>query len=200
MMTNLTQATLLVTAIAMLATAPIEASNAQSQPKISINTNYYQIKGGTAAQLRNEMNRVRPFDRFSNGRYDALTRWYITGNYKYIPGDSRCQIYQPQVFLMVKTTLPKWNPTSKANPKLVRKWRKYIKVLRLHENGHKQNGIEAARELQKSLSQIPSYSSCQSLATAVKELSQKITTKYNQKDLEYDRQTKHGATQGAIFP
>jgi predicted secreted Zn-dependent protease len=176
-------------------------TRAQNSPAVTVNYVYYQIGGSTAAQLRAQMDTLGPFDaQFGNRRYDALTRWYGSWRYSYIVQNNRCTIERVLVNTNVTITLPQWNPPSQASRQLQRKWNRYIQALQTHENGHKQHGIEAGKEIFKLLNNLPSYRSCQDLQTAANNKSNQIIAKYNQRDIDYDRRTQHGRTQGATFP
>lgn len=73
-------------------------------------------------------------------------------------------------------------------------------ALQLHEDGHKDHGVAAAQEVLSTITNLPAYPSCPELETAANTAGKSVIERYNQKDIEYDRVTQHGATQGAIFP
>jgi predicted secreted Zn-dependent protease len=81
----------------------------------------------------------------------------------------------------------------------VDEWNQYLIALRLHEVGHQQHGIDAATEVLQRLDSFPSYASCKSLETAAQTAAQAIIQQFNQRDVAYDRTTKYGYTQGAVF-
>jgi predicted secreted Zn-dependent protease len=174
---------------------------AQNSPNVNVNNIYYQVGGSTAAQLRAQMDQIGPFNpKFGNRRYDALTRWIVGWRYSYRVENNRCAIDKAEVDTNITITLPQWNPPSQASGQLRKKWNRYTQALRIHEAGHKQHGIAASKEILRQLNNIPSYRSCQELQTAANNRSNRVIARYNQQDINYDRTTQHGKTQGAIFP
>ncbi|MBW4619895.1 MAG: DUF922 domain-containing Zn-dependent protease [Cyanosarcina radialis HA8281-LM2] len=174
---------------------------AQNSPNVTVNNVYYQIGGSTATQLRAQMDQIGPSNpKFGNRRYDALTRWIVGWRYSYRVENNRCAIDKTEVNTNITITLPQWNPPSQASRQLRQKWNRYTQALRIHEAGHKQHGIAASREIIGLLNNMPSYRSCQELQTAANNRSNRVIAKYNQRDIDYDRTTRHGKTQGATFP
>ena len=176
--------------------APIQA---QSQPVVAVNTVYYPITGATASQLRQQMNQLGPASQTSGQRFDARTDWYVRWNYQYLSQGNRCQLTAIRARADVSLTLPQWKQPANAAKGLVNRWNQYIKALRLHEKGHKDNGIATSREVLQLLNQFPAKSSCSELGTAANKAAQNIISQYSQRDLDYDRKTRHGITQGAVF-
>lgn len=171
-----------------------------SNPEIATIALYYPITGSTAPELRSQMNRLGPIDPATGSRFDAYTRWSVRWYYHYQNQDSRCQFTSAEVKTTVTITLPQWNPPPQASTHLRDRWQAYINALALHENGHQQHGVKASAEILQALWQTPPTASCQDLQRAANQAAEKIIQKYNQEDISYDRRTKHGATQGAIFP
>lgn len=169
-------------------------------PNISEQTIYYQIKGKTIQELRQQMNQLGPHDEKENRRYDAYTRWRFEYNYRYTTVQNQCKITMANVNITIKFTMPQWRNQEQSSPEIVNHWHQYIRNLQLHENGHKQHGIDAGREMWQILQQMPAYSSCPALKRAIEEKASEITQKYGQKDKDYDKITGHGRTQSATFP
>jgi len=176
--------------------APIQA---QSQPVVAVNTVYYAITGATASQLRQQMNQLGPASQTSGQRFDARTDWYVRWNYQYLSQGNRCQLTAIRVRADASVILPRWKQPANAAKGLVDRWNHYIKALRLHEDGHTNNGIAASRAVLQVLKQFPAKSSCSELGVAANEAAQGIIRQYSQRDLDYDRKTRHGITQGAVF-
>ena len=176
-----------------------DSVHAQSQPITSVNTTYYSITGATGKQLREQMNQLGPIDKTEGRRYDARTDWYVRWNYRYANKGGQCKITTSTVNTDVTITLPQWNPPASASRALVKRWQRYLKALRTHEDGHKDQGLAASREILALLKRFPAQRSCPELETAANAAAQRIIKKYNQRDIDYDRKTRHGATQGAVF-
>jgi predicted secreted Zn-dependent protease len=172
----------------------------QANPSITVDTNYYSITGSTAQQLRDQLNQLRPSDEKTGKRFDAYTRWSVRWDYRYSNNSDSCQISEADVKTKIVITLPQWQIPANPSKPLVNKWNRYMAALRSHEDGHKNHGIAASQEILSLLQQFPKQASCSQLSRAANQAAQLVIKKYNQRDLEYDRVTKHGATQGAKFP
>jgi predicted secreted Zn-dependent protease len=102
----------------------------------------------------------------------AYTTWHVRWT-----GDCR-------VSLEVSYTFPRWTNRDGASASLRQRWDRMITNLMLHERGHEQNGRNAAREIDGSR--------CAGDPMA-------IIRKWANQDKVYDKQTKHGVTQGAVL-
>nr|WP_242028293.1 DUF922 domain-containing Zn-dependent protease [Pseudanabaena sp. FACHB-2040] len=169
-------------------------------PTINVNHRYYPITGTSATQLRTQMLQQGPFEPAEGRRYDARTEWFVHWSYRYNRASSQCSVSSPATKIDVTITYPQWVPPAGAPRSLVAEWQRYITALQNHEDGHKNNGISAGREILSALNQLPAYSSCQALDSAANVASQSIIRRYNQRDLDYDHTTNHGSSQGAVFP
>ena len=172
---------------------------AQNTPNVSIKTNYYDIQGSTAKQLRSQLNQLGVVDPKTGKRFDGYTSWRVWWNYRYRPIGNQCQIAQVTVNVQVVYTMPRWNPSATASMDLRNRWNRYITALRLHEDGHKNHGVKAGQDILKTLNNLTT-DSCQRIGDIANRKGDAIIKQYNLKDIDYDRLTQHGLTQGAVFP
>ncbi|MEA3195004.1 MAG: hypothetical protein QOD26_3337 [Betaproteobacteria bacterium] len=128
------------------------------------------------------------------------TAWWKVG-YKYTPKpqrDGSCAADTVTTELSLKIRMPRWTPQSGASAAVVTKWQVYLSALEVHEQGHLQQG----RDLESSfLGAVRGMraADCGTLQSAVRARYDALFEQAKQRDLEYDKQTKHGATQGASF-
>jgi predicted secreted Zn-dependent protease len=177
----------------------VQAANSTLQPSVTVDYRYYSVSGSTPQALRSQLNRVSPV--FQDGqRFDGKTYWYVRWFYYYANTGNSCRITQVKSSVEVELTLPQWQQPTNAPRSLVNQWQRYMTALQLHEDGHKDHGVAAAQEVLSVINNLPAYPSCPELETAANAAGKGVLQRYNQKDIEYDRVTQHGATQGAIFP
>lgn len=170
-------------------------------PRVQIHYTPYSITGTTPAALRKQLSQRGPLDLAQNRRYDARTDWSVQWSFRYHQTGDRCRIQTASSSVDITMTLPQWQlPNNNAPQSLVDEWNQYLVALRLHEVGHQQHGIDAATEVLQRLNSFSSYASCSSLETAAQAAAQAIIQQFNQRDIAYDRTTRHGYTQGAVFP
>ena len=106
---------------------------------------------------------------------------------------------QVEVELETIITLPEWSPPESADPELVAAWDRFLEALTLHEEGHKTNGEEAAREARRELRRVTAPA-CSLIERGVNDRGHEIIDKYQRRNAEYDEETARGMSQGAVWP
>lgn len=153
---------------------------------------YYAITGSTASELRASMDKLRPKDPYDGNRpVDAYTDWYISWTWPG-HGTDNCDLSAAAVRFSINVTMPRWKAPANASPGLIVKWENYIRSLTVHEKGHVDNIV---RNYPGVLAAIQN-ATCSTAETAA----QKALEPLRAFDSSYDRDTNHGATQGAVFP
>jgi predicted secreted Zn-dependent protease len=113
--------------------------------------------------------------------------------------DGRCRVATSKVHAKIDFTYPRWVAPATATDELKGKWTTYMRNLRVHEAGHARIGRAVATRVQTSLNRA-SAADCRALDRALPGLVNPHYRWGNAADASYDRRTKHGATQGAVFP
>lgn len=172
--------------------------SANAEPAVTVETGYYSIIGTSARELRQQMHRFGPKD--SGGAYDAYTRWHVRWRYDYRQDGRQCAIARVTSSADVTFTLPNWKNSSEGPGELQQKWRDYLSALQQHEEGHKTFALRAAAEIEDAIAAMPAATSCADLAQKANAIGERIVNHYRQEERAYDAHTRHGATQGAVFP
>ncbi len=167
---------------------------------VSVQYDYYSIFGGSAEELRLQMSQRGPQDLVTGNRFDGYTRWNLNWNFETQALGGLCQIQGVTVDAKATVTMPKWDIPADVSSELEKKWIDYDKALREHELGHVKHAGQAKQEILQSFGLLPPAPSCSQTQSIADSLGGQIIQKYAQKDVEYDRITGHGATQGAVFP
>jgi len=158
----------------------------------------YTVTGSSAAEIRDNLNRARPSDK--SRRHDAMTHWYVRWSYPFDRGTDRCATGPIKVSVTVRTQMPEWAAPPDAPADLSQSWNQYLKSLRHHEDGHKNHGLLAARDVLEKLKRLDAKDTCDAMNIAANAAGNRILDEYREKDRAYDQRTRHGATQGAVFP
>jgi len=164
----------------------------KNKDEIKVKYSLYEIRGTTVNELNQERNRKM-------GAHYAYTAWKVNYSFDYNQKTEGCSIQSVDTTVNILYRLPHWKNQEEASDQLREKWRKFITVLKIHEEGHANNGKISAEELKKKLLNMKQESSCDELGRDVEILAQSIAKKYKQKDLDYDTSTDHGKKQGAYF-
>lgn len=174
------------------------AGQALAEPTVTREVKTYEVRGDTPAKLRTDINAKRPPG--PNGRrFDAYTTWYVRWEFSYAPRGGRCAITQAETWAHVEITMPKL--ARKGAPAEVAKgFEAYLKRLLEHEEGHAGNGVDVARKIERAILATPPAKTCAATSAAASARAEDLLAKAQARDVEYDRETKHGATQGARYP
>jgi predicted secreted Zn-dependent protease len=161
---------------------------------------YYDVRGSTADQLRTAMRTYGPTTSADIGKhYFAVCRWYLKWRARYRTAGGQCGIDTLQLDLSATIEFPKWSTPESGTPALRDKWGQMTTALRHHEDGHKDNGVRAANDLARRLHALPAQSDCKTLEQQINANLDQVLKQYRELDQTYDRETSHGATQGATL-
>jgi predicted secreted Zn-dependent protease len=179
--------------LAVLASMPVAG-----EPLVRLHTSYYYIDGPSAAVMASQLDQSGPAG--SDGkRYAGRTRWDIQWKLKSEQQGTTCSMKHVAVAVGIAQTMPKWRGEDKGASGLKALWSKFIDALQSHENGHKDHGMKAGKEIEAVLLAVKPASNCEDLELAANAAAQAIVTKYQALDEEYDRKTDHGRNQGATL-
>jgi predicted secreted Zn-dependent protease len=172
---------------------------AVAQPKIKIKTHYYSVAGKTLQQISRNLYTQSPIV-YQGKKYHGYTKWNVNWWFYWNDYGSHCQIKSVQTSVDVQYTLPKLSNYSSLTNPVKQKWDRYYHALSKHEEGHKNFGVSAAQEIEKSIAKMGSRKTCQQLEQDANSIGKQIIQKYVIQEKNYDKTTNHGVTQGAIFP
>lgn len=168
-------------------------------PQVIEKSEYYEITGSSEKELRNQM--CKKGCTWDDGRtYDSVTSWYWTWNYATDGAAAACSAGDFSIMLEITYRFPKWVRTEEAPQPLVDKWEDYMHKLTLHEKGHRDRVLDAAEEFYGEVVRLPPSLSCAERDKHVRALSSHLMANLNTSQQKYDSETRHGATQGALFP
>jgi predicted secreted Zn-dependent protease len=186
-----------------LAANPTTASDSKSSNiTVAREEKLYQISGNTPKELRRQLDKFGPVDKETGKKFDARTDWLIEWHYYYKESSKDCQIDQKRVdvSLTLTFTYPEWKYPPDAASSTVDKWNTYTKNLILHEEGHATIADEGAQVIYETILDMPASATCNALEKATNAAAQEKIDEIKQQEKQYDKETEHGKTQGAIFP
>ena len=148
--------------ILLLFTLSVTPKSAIAAPIVKLKTDYYLISGGTASEIRNNIDRKTPI-RENGTSYDAHTDWFVKWNYWWDHSNGLCTITKVETKVNIQFILPKLKTSSTLPKALRKKWKTYMKALLRHEDGHKNIGIRAANEIESKILNMASRRTCKQL-------------------------------------
>jgi predicted secreted Zn-dependent protease len=169
-----------------------------ADPRIDVHYKFYWIYPKSKQDLGRELDRRSPII-FKGKKYRGYTQWQVTWNYRWWETTNSCKVTTAQTQLKVTFTLPKIPNNHPVDAQTRQGFNRYFQALFKHEQNHQQSGVLAAKAIESMLLGLPSFSTCAQLENVANQLGYKIIKKYRQRDLDYDRRTDHGRTEGVML-
>ena len=152
---------------------------------------YYDVTGDTPAAIRKDMNTKRFVDPSDQKPVDSLSRWRY-GWRMQRGADGQCDPSSVTVTFAAEVKLPRLTGLDTLPRPVAARWQRYYAALLRHEAGH----VAYAWSRHDALLAALKASSCETMkAVGTAELD-----KIRAHDRAYDGETRHGASQGAVFP
>jgi predicted secreted Zn-dependent protease len=171
---------------------------ALAPPSVDETVSYYEVSGSSAQELRAAMDRLGP-ESDDGERFDAMTRWHVRWRYRYESDGDHCSISAFTTSVEIRMTLPRWSFRTAGSP-LAERWDRYMEALTGHERGHGDIAVRAAQAIQQQVSALEPATSCSRLEESIQERAEQLLDQHRDEEIRYDERTRHGATQGAVFP
>lgn len=163
----------------------------------SVEYKYYAISPRSPSEIKPELMRNSPI-REGNGSYNGHTDWYIEWRNQSRQTPDGCQLISYTTKVHVVHILPALSEQVR-DKQTIDVFNKFNSILTQHEKNHGNHGLTAAREIDKAFSEIPTQQNCRDLAQMINNIGNAIVQKYTQADIEYDRITDNGLTEGAVI-
>ncbi len=168
-----------------------------AQVSESIEYKYYQISPRSVYEIKPELMHRSPI-RAGGGSFNGHTDWFIDWRYQLSQTPYGCQVHGIQTKVHVIHTLPALSDHV-SDQQTIDVFTKFSAALTQHEKNHGNNGLTAAREMDKAFNAIPPQQSCRKLAAIIDSIGNSTVQKYIQADDDYDRITGNGSTEGAVI-
>lgn len=160
-------------------------------------THAYEVSHPPGTSLLNTLNNASPI-RHQGRVFHGYTTWHVRWNYQWQgQADGSCAIASVDTRLTTAITLPQLRTADAAERS---RFDRYLAALTLHEEGHKRLGQQAAADIDRAILKLRPAPTCQQLENAVHRVGHDILERTRQSEIEYDRTTRHGCTQGACLP
>ena len=155
-------------------------------PEVQRSNAFYEIGGYTFMDVRREIYYRSP-QRISNKVAVAWCSWEISWVINTIQDDTLCRINAIDTRIEVTITMPRWVNYASAGNGMKEAWDTYYTSVLQHEETHGNNGVAAARDIQRRLSELTGRYSCKDLQEDGNHLAHRIIKEYREKDEEFDR-------------
>lgn len=168
------------------------------QLKVTEKYDYYDITGACPSDLRSQMKQGGT--KWNDGKvYSAVTSWDIKYGYEVFVENGRCSIKSVKTDVEIVYRLPRWVSCTSGS-ELTGIWDSYLERLKHHEFGHKDIAVKAATEVNEVLASLSGFDSQTELDQEASLRAEEKFRHMKQAQVEYDQETRHGETQGAVLP
>lgn len=154
--------------------------------------NYYDVSAADLADLRAAM--VQQGPRVGGRAWSAATWWRLHWTWEYDNRGTTCALRNVRVRLRTTIDFPRWTPTAQPDSALLEWWHQMSAGLAEHERGHAQIAMQAGGRIVEALDGMMG-ARCAVLGEQANFTAQRITREAQAQQAEYDRTTRHGATQ-----
>lgn len=180
--------------LAALLPAPLAAHNVAVPPIFAgipnFTLHYYDVRGRTVEEIRASVIAQQPRDPNDGERVDALAHWLIYYDWDRTGGGG-CDLANATVTFGASVLMPRLLGEDTLAPELRTRWRRYITALEAHEAGHIRYAFEHIGDVKAAIA----ASTCDTANSAADAAIAVLV----ERDLEYDRATRHGLDEGVRF-
>jgi predicted secreted Zn-dependent protease len=157
---------------------------------------YYDVAQRPGEPLLSALNTASPV-REGSRTLHAHTAWNVRWQFRWnaAPGGT-CRITSVATRLAVTMTLPRLRSTDAL---AAADFKRYYPALLRHEEGHRTLARGVAQEIDHRIETLPPMERCADLEREANRLGHDLVEDARQREIEYDRSTRHGCTQGACL-
>ena len=159
---------------------------------VDAQVHYYDVSAASLGELRRAMFVLGP--RVDNRAWTAATQTNFRWVYRFERTPTSCLLREAKLELRTKITFPRWNPTAEPDSVTLEWWQQMNTGLMEHERGHALISVKAAGEIRRALEGM-SGPTCEQVATMASNRATRLIAEQRRQQAEYDRSTRHGATQ-----
>lgn len=176
---------------ALAATTPGQAGVSEQ-----VEHRYYDVDQRPGETLLAALNAASPV-RDGGRAFHAYTAWNVRWQFRWnAAAGGTCRITSVTTRLAVTMTLPRLRSTDAL---AAADFRRYYPALLLHEEGHRSLARGVAQEIDRRIEALPPMERCADLEREANRLGHELLEDARQREVEYDRSTRQGCTQGACL-
>lgn len=160
--------------------------------RVRVSRRRHAVSGTTVRQLRRSMDREGR--RIEGETAPAWTDWDVGVGYDYRREGGRCRLTRPDVEVSVTVHLPRWSDSARAPASLRERWRRDVRAMERHEEGHVRLARRAGRRVHRALSALPG-ADCGELRARADSAAAAVLARAREAQRRYDDVTDHGRRQ-----
>ena len=158
-------------------------------PSTSMQTVYYDVSGLTLAELRRDIAKKGP-----EGFWGAAST-KIAYNVTTKPMPTGCVVDVIKTSADATVRLPRWRNRHDATVDMQQQVDVAFRSLELHERGHVQISLNAARQIERTVREVPPGPTCEAVASEATRRADAVLASSSREQQLYDSETDHGVNQ-----
>ena len=158
-------------------------------PSTSMQTAYYDVAGLTLAELRRDIAKKGP-----EGWW-GMASTKIGYNVTTKPTAGGCVVDTIKTSADATVRLPRWRNRHEATVDMQQQVDVAFRSLELHERGHVQISLNAARQIERTVREVPPGPTCQAVADEATRRAEAVLASSSREQQLYDSETDHGVNQ-----
>jgi predicted secreted Zn-dependent protease len=171
--------------VALLLLPPLSLPSAAAT--LTLSYSYYTVRGTSLQQIEQQLQTQGPRIDNSRERHPGATTLEFTTRVRYREEGSRCSIDDVQVRVHAQVVLPRWRDWRKAGRSLRLIWDTLSADIKRHEESHISIAKNHAHMLESNVRSLPRMRSCDDLAGAVNDETQRVLARHDSEQDEFDR-------------
>ncbi len=148
---------------------------------------WFPVRGLTRAHIRETMQQTAPFSESKGIKVWGQCAWRIRWKFTHRREPTGCSVDGVALTVSAWMKLPRWEDEARATPELRAQWEDFSRRLRKHEDGHRDNGVAAARDLARRLRGLPPFADCEALNREIDRVGERVVSEYRKVDEAFDR-------------
>ncbi len=153
---------------------------------ISEKTSYFAVRGGTLAELDNDLNRRGPFLAETGIRHPGATQVKFDGKVTYKRTPEGCAVDATNLSLDLEMTLPKWIQPKRVSERTKLIWNTLEKDIRRHENRHAAIAKNWLKRMESAIRNLRAEPNCGAMEEMVNVVTQRYLAGHEQAQVEFD--------------
>lgn len=168
---------------------------AQAEPATRIGASYYYIEGSSALILTAQMDSKGPTGA-DGRRHPARTKWDVQWRFRHNMHGDVCKMEKVSVLVGVTAVRPRWRGEKQGAAALRERWKQMVEALDRYEAQHKQQALDAGREIENAINSLEPTKTCEELTEAANQVATGILERHKEASRKYDEATDYGRKKG----
>ncbi|CAG0957140.1 hypothetical protein ANRL3_00630 [Anaerolineae bacterium] len=161
----------------------------------------YTVTGKTTQEMSKSLEAQAIADPHEPGSdYYAQTAWRISTKWSTKIAENNCELERADVSVQLTVTVPALTDVNGITPDALSRWNKFVANTITHEKGHVTRTLNGVRDYQIEIGNVAPQTDCNGMRSKLDDLFRFHSNQIDRVNSEFDTETNHGTSQGAVFP